>query len=581
MARCGLKRNGNRLRLFFIIACLFFSNTLFADITIDISSDIVSAGESVVIQIQVENARSVKPVGEPQLDKALIEFSGTMSSFQNINGKSSRSIILQYTVITKQEGVLVIPPIEFEADGVIHTSTPVTIRVEKAKQPTKRNTRRGHSLIDEMFFFEENSEPEFIPEKIMSSSTHFVGQPVIVRYFLMSDTPVSFGQYEWYNVDQRSDFIIFRSEEKIPGIKVNKGGKEYLRLHCGTWVLLPLRPGAYEIKNEIYHFEYLDKSSAFPVVRTHKVYYKPEKMQVLPYPSDAPAEFHGAVGNFSVSVSPEMLATTVDTPAVFDVTVSGNGNLYSLQSPPMPEIEGLQFIQLEKKESYQVSSNTLSGKITFRWQVIPSGQGDISVEGMRLCFLDPEDKKYKFSEAPHFNISVKSQVPDSLDDNENTQFPFQSRNMLLILCVAFGLPACIVLIFLLMVKRDKAAVLITQQKNRRNNNIKEKKRDFADDKERTGADYAFLCEMYRHQILSSFASGNEKEKLSSIEKTLKFLVREYSAQAGKKAQILSMADYIQKCRYGATSISDEILSEIRSDVVRMLNDRKQNYEKTS
>jgi len=570
-----LKKSGNDCRMLLFGLLLVFNTNLYASLQVDISSDVISVDESVMIQVEAKGARSAVPISLPPLDGGEISFSGTMISSQSINGRSSHSIVLQFTVTALREGSLVIPPLRISVDGKEESTPSITIKVEKRAQTARRRSSGARSLIDEMFFEDQEPEAFFLSEKSVSATDVYVGEPVVTRYYLLCDKPIAINQGDkaTQNIEQRTDFIVQPTSETIPQFTVRREERDFNRAHIGTWVLLPLRPGTYLIKNEIFDFIYRDRSSFIPDYTRKSIYFEDRPLRVHPLPAGAPLGFSGSVGSYTVSISPSAVSTAVETPVVVEVTVGGSGNFYGLTSPQFAPNADVQFLPLERKESFRVSGNSLSGSVTYRWQIVPLKEGDISIEGVTLAFFDPSKKIYRVERSPRLNLSVKSAaaLDDVPADAPVSRYPV--RPLIFVGIVFFIICAAAGFAFWYLVRRDRQRLENPdelQSEKKRNNELKLKGTAEAS----AESEHAFLARMYIRTIFTAFAEGEAKKKFASLEKALCYLRKEHTFKKEIVQKLDSIQEYLNKARYGGASCSDELIDNMKSYIIAALKSVK-------
>ncbi|MFW6365704.1 MAG: BatD family protein, partial [Spirochaetota bacterium] len=88
-----------------------------AQITTRLGRDRVYTGDTVLLEVYVEDARSVKPDTLPQLDNVEAGFAGTMRSLEIVNGRRTTYLVLRYTLRSDMPGTYTVPPFPILVDG--------------------------------------------------------------------------------------------------------------------------------------------------------------------------------------------------------------------------------------------------------------------------------------------------------------------------------------------------------------------------------------------------------------------------------------------------------------------------------
>ncbi len=181
-----------------------------------------TVGESIALQVTIDG-------GEGEVDlSGLTDFKtvsrGTSSSFQMINGRTSRQLIHNYVLIPLKAGNLTIPAIPVTIDGKVHYTTPIGVTV--SKEPPADSGQR------DVYVTAEVSEP-----------SPWVGQQITYTFRLFNAVQVADAKF------QAPEFNGFNAEEledrKSHRTVVN--GREFIVTEV-TFILVPVKTGALEIE---------------------------------------------------------------------------------------------------------------------------------------------------------------------------------------------------------------------------------------------------------------------------------------------------------------------------------------------
>jgi hypothetical protein len=174
-----------------------------------------------------------------------------------------------------------------------------------------------------------------------------------------------------------------------------------------------------------------------------------EVIEARPLPQPAPAGFRGAVGSFSITVSPEKSRVHTGEPLTVFITINGRGNLKTL--PPvavsLPQ-------ELRKEESgiptvLQDRAGQPDESVTTRMTLIPDETGSFRFIPVRMTFFDPWKGRYETIEAKEISVTVipgksPAQEPQTHTSQEKASSRFQLPISSIILSMAALVVALIV-----------------------------------------------------------------------------------------------------------------------------------------
>ncbi|MBI4397335.1 MAG: BatD family protein, partial [Elusimicrobia bacterium] len=108
-----------------------------------------------------------------------------------------------------------------------------------------------------------------------------------------------------------------------------------------------------------------------------------------------PAGFKGDVGQYKITAALDKTEAHVYEPVTLTVTVSGDGNIKTLSTPPIPSLDG--FKTYETLSSLNVSKNSgrVRGSKIFTTILKPDVSGRWEIPPIPFRFFDPTSKTYK------------------------------------------------------------------------------------------------------------------------------------------------------------------------------------------
>lgn len=181
-----------------------------------------TVGESIALQVAIDG-------GEGEVDlSGLVDFKtvsrGTSSSFQMINGRTSRQLIHNYALIPLKAGNLNIPAIPVTIDGRIHYTTPIGVTI--ARDPPADSGQR------DVYVTAEVSDP-----------SPWVGQQMVYTFQLFNAVQVADAKF------QAPEFNGFTAEEREDRQthRTVVNGREFIVTDV-VFILVPIKTGTLEIE---------------------------------------------------------------------------------------------------------------------------------------------------------------------------------------------------------------------------------------------------------------------------------------------------------------------------------------------
>ena len=124
------------------------------------------------------------------------------------------------------------------------------------------------------------------------------------------------------------------------------------------------------------------------------------KVNVLELPPNAPADFNGAVGKFSMKTELNATSTKTDEPLTYRVIITGNGNLELFNAPVLNLPPGW--------ETYDPKTSTTGNTKTYEYLLIPRSPGEFTIPAYSWSFLEPAKKKYETITSEEYKVNVEA-----------------------------------------------------------------------------------------------------------------------------------------------------------------------------
>ena len=374
------------------------------EFTASVDQTTVGLGEQfqLVLSVRGEDMLSVPQPSLPAMPAidVLGRSSSQSTNISFIGGqmKKEATVSFIYALAAKQLGKVTIPAATLSYQGRTYSTQPIELTVEKAPQgqaspmqgsPGLPATRSQIPLEGNLYL-----------SVTASRRSVYVGEPVAVDIALYTRFQVENGgwatvpSFDGFWTEKVYDADRFQFERKTIDGRVF-GVAELKRA-----VLFPISPGEAMIKSMGFNLAVVQQSqSIFDMLggtQSLRVDSKPITIKVLPLPeSGKPAEFTGGVGRFALTAALDRTTTTNGEPVNLTVRLTGTGNLRMIEPPKLGTVPGLKILTPETKDDVHVEDGSVRGTKTFRFPIIPQGDGKFEVPAVAVAYFDPESKGYK------------------------------------------------------------------------------------------------------------------------------------------------------------------------------------------
>ncbi|OYW76481.1 MAG: hypothetical protein B7Z37_08585 [Verrucomicrobia bacterium 12-59-8] len=326
------------------LLCLAFfaSSAAAATVRAYIQPDHAHTGQLVTYVITVQNG-TVQNV--PQLRLPVqVQMSSGLSTAQNIEIRGSQRIFstqLSWGVTGTEPGEFVIPPQEIQVNGEILKTNEVRLIVTESSNAAP-NAAEDASIP--LFQIEVGKTEIYQGEVVPISASLFVPRgSVMLRRVGLIDV-------------NKSDFAVPRFPQQADQTPQRINDIDYMvvtyrstlsALRAGD---LKVGPATCELLYEVYDENaqrQMSRSLPFGMImggvepRKQVVKSQEVKIKVLPLPAEGkPANFSGAVGDFSISATATPNELSVGDPLAVDITIDGSGNFDALNPPGLMPPDG-------------------------------------------------------------------------------------------------------------------------------------------------------------------------------------------------------------------------------------------------
>ena len=309
--------------------------------------------------------------------------SGTSTSVQIANGRTSMALTYQYRFQAIKEGVFEIGPVKVTAGGRTYETEPVALVVSDTPAPRggiAEPADPSPGIAPEDLFIETN----------VSRATVFENEPVVVEYRIF--TRVTVRSYSISVLPQTTGFWTEQLDQpEAPQVeRVVRDGSEYLTAAIRRVALFPTGPGertieplGIEAQVQVRDRRRRDPfgdlfggSGLFDRNVPVAVASRPVTIEVLPLPAEGrPASFAGHVGEMDVATSADRTEVAANEAISFRVDLTGTGNLRALAAPEIDFPDEFEVFPPETSESIapgEAASGAAAASSTCSYRAFPA-----------------------------------------------------------------------------------------------------------------------------------------------------------------------------------------------------------------
>lgn len=328
--------------------------------------------------------------------------SGTSTSVQITNGRTSMALTYQFRFQAIAEGVFEIGPVKVTAGGATYETEPVSLVVSDTPAP------RGGIAEP------EDPSPGIAPEDLfietkVSRTRVYENEPVVVEYRIF--TRLNVDSYSISMLPQTTGFWTEQLEQ--PGApqveRVVRDGTEYLTATVRRVALFPTGSGERTIeplgieaqvrvrdrRRRDPFGDFFGASGLFDRRVPVTVASRPVTVEVLPLPVEGrPGSFTGHVGELDVSTSADRTEVAANEALTFRVDLTGTGNIRALGAPEIDFPDEFEVFPPETGESIAPGGGSIRGSRAYEYVLIPRVPGSVTIPAVEVSYFDARSRTY-------------------------------------------------------------------------------------------------------------------------------------------------------------------------------------------
>ncbi len=337
-----------------------------------------------------------------------------------VNGAISQSRSYTFMLRPTAVGQAVIGAARVElADGERRTA-PITIEVvEGSVLPRHPPTDPFEEMLRrDPFegFFGRRSVPAAPAKVFMEAEASrrqvFVGEPVLVTFYLLTQTAVS--GLDLAEAPSFSGFWVeeLPREETPAGENVTRGGESFQRFAVLRRLLYPTRAGELTVPALTFRLAvprrigfFADPGPAGAGIITRAT--DPLSISVLAIPASE-AEYGGAVGSFRAASSVDRREVPLGEAVQVRFKVEGKGNLKWVERAPKLEVAGAKVYPPRVIDNLRVTPSGVSGERVWEFVVVPETAGTLEIPTLSFPYFDPAARQLRRAEAAPVSLTVRA-----------------------------------------------------------------------------------------------------------------------------------------------------------------------------
>lgn len=346
--------------------------------------------------------------------------SQSMSSY-NINGKVSQSSSESYTMTYKAEaaGTYSVGAATIIVDGKHLTTKPFQIQVLPPDKSAQANNQQHQSQSVQVYDIDTQTSDKSVNKNdvfvriILSKSQAYEQEGLSCTIKL----------YTKYNIQQfmptlQPSFNGFISQELPITSSINRienyNGENYMVADLKQCILFPQQSGKLTITSGNYDLtviQYETVRSLFgmirrPVEKQIKVKSNSASINILPLPEPRPADFCGAVGNFTASASLVNNNLKTNESGAVRLVIKGTGNVKNIKTPTVTFPTQFDVYDPQVDVKANPSGNSLTGSMTIDYAFVPQYVGKFNIEPITFSVFNLATKKYEQIKVGGYAVNV-------------------------------------------------------------------------------------------------------------------------------------------------------------------------------
>lgn len=375
----------------------------------------VGMGEQFTLSFTLTNAGAGggKNLQVPDLSKFMIMAGPNQSSsMQIVNGSVSSSVTYHYILQPREAGRIAIGAASIDAGGKNYKSAPIVLEVVKSSTKAKQTSAAQDDIsgqIADNLFLKATVDRTHVTQGEQINLIFKLYTRLSVNNYAVEKTPNMTG---FWGEDVETPKNIQLATETVNGKQFRVGIIKKMALFPTQAGNLEISPMEVQTTVQVQDRRTADPFDSFfrdPFGRTvnYKVKSETIRIRVDPLPPDPPADFKGAVGQFTMNATVDRKATRTNEAVNLKVNVSGTGNIKLIESPVVELPADFEQYSPKVSDNINRTSERVSGSKTFEYVLIPRYPGVKPIKPVSFSFYDPSKRSYVTLHSPQIDLNVE------------------------------------------------------------------------------------------------------------------------------------------------------------------------------
>ena len=399
-----LLRNTFLFGLGLVVLCLGSPRLDAATFTASLDRDTIALGESATLSLTFEDGSPRNVPMPPNVAGLQIAYIGPSSQFSFVNGETKSTVTYNFTLTPRQAGDFAIPSLAADVGGQRLSSSPLKLKVLPPNSPPPAAVNSGSEVA---FMRLTLPEKEVYPGEVLAARLDID----------LRDDVQNFGNFQFTGTP--ADGFTIGKMAQSPRQRVQIGNRVYTDVPLEI-ALTANKSGAISLgpftASAVIELPSSNRGGDpffqrfFNTGEQKQVTLATETLNVesLPLPAEgAPANFNGAVGDYTMTVTAGPTNVAVGDPITVRVQISGHGALDALTLPDQPAWRD--FKAYPPTQNIKTTDQLgIEGVKTFEQIVTPQNTDVHELPAFSFSFFDPGAKTYRTLTQPPVQLAVHS-----------------------------------------------------------------------------------------------------------------------------------------------------------------------------
>lgn len=385
----------------------------------------VIEGNNFALTFRLKDAAESSMPQAPQIEGCRLLYgpaTSTMQSYQNYGGRATSSVTVEYTFTYRAEkqGTYTIPPVAVSVNGRQLKSSQSTIKI----LPPDSNSSSGGSEVHVDNFDSQQATDRNVSDKdvfiriILNKSQAYKEEAIECTMKLYT----KYSSITNISAQTPPTFDGFLIEDDNSVAQANDtehyNGQNYLTAVLKKYIIFPQKTGKLTINSGKYditvvQYERVNMgffSTTRPVEKVVHVNPGNLNINILPLPEPQPADFSGAVGNYTMRSDLSTTSLRTNEAATLTLTISGSGDIKYIKEPVIDFPSEFELYTPKQDINARVNGNTVTGTSTIEYTFVPQSTGEFTIPSAAFTYFNPSTKKYERLEIPEYKLKVAKGV---------------------------------------------------------------------------------------------------------------------------------------------------------------------------